>query len=306
MRLIFANLLMTLIIGASINQNDEKGLIEARKIIDACNKVIEITKKGSCVGRNTSRDSKTRGQFIALRDFLNSLEPVELFYQLTRLGKMETIFIYSFLAFSPDKYFFYSYSVQRLIRENIKKMGDLKKLIKMAMKKLKEYKELSSEMISLYRDLEAELSVSINLLEFFSYNSLFTNWFIKESRLGPSDLIEVQKEVQKAVTLKHPFLANNLYHKKGDIPFWLIYNHSLSLESESPSLLVVLLKERIIVPPLEWGEIDYNIRMELLNMAWIGIERALNFGGYPETKEINLTIRRIFKLMCPLEGGIPI
>ena len=107
MRLIFANLLVTLIVGASIERNDEKGLIEARKIIDACNKVIEITKKVLLWGKwgDANKDPETSGKFIALRDFLNGFEPSELFCQLSRLGKMETIFIYSFLAFRALRVF---------------------------------------------------------------------------------------------------------------------------------------------------------------------------------------------------------
>ena len=303
MRLLFANLLMALIIGASIDQNDEKGLIEARKITDACSKVIEITKK---VGVFGTQDPETRGKFIALRDFLNGLEPSELFCQLSRLGKMETIFIYSFLAFSPNEYFFYVSYVQNLIGDKLKIMWYLKKLIKLAMKKLGEYKETNLEMNALYRDLEAEFWASINLHDFFAYfNNRYTISAISESIFNPSELIKVQREVQRAVASKHPFLANNLYHNHLDILFWLIYNHSLSSNSKNPNSLAIL-NEQIEKLMLNWGEIDYSLRTELLNLAWIGIERAIIFGGYPETKEINLTIHRIFMKMFPFQGWIPI
>ena len=306
MHLIFANLLMTLIIGASINQSNENGLIEARKITEACNKLIEITKNVSLVFRSTNQDYETRSQLIALGDFLNSLEPVELFCQLSRLGKMETIFIYSFLEFSPCDYVFYARYIQNLIGERTKKVIFLVILIERALKKLYEYKETNLEMNALYRDLKAEFWASINLRDFFSYfDDRYTTSAMKESIFDPSELIKVQREVQKAVTSKHIFLANNLYHSERDILFWLIYNHSLSSDSESPNSLA-LLHERIIVLTLKWREIDYSLRTELLNLAWIGIERAIIFGGYPETKEINLTIHRIFMKMFPFQGWIPI
>ena len=302
MYLLFANLLLTLIIGASINQNDEKGLNEARKITDACSKVIEITKNVGVWGSATQGPG-TRGQFIALRDFLNSLEPIELFCQLKRLGKMEIIFIYSFLE-CPDEYFTYVRYIQNLTGKRTEEMIYLITLTELAMKKLDEYKESNSEMIDLYRDLEAERSRFFNLREFFTYFIYFFDSGCYGSRIGKLDLIKMQKEVQKAVNLKHPFLACNLFHGEQDILFWLIYNHSLSSDSEGPSSLD-LLKERINMVMVKRYEIDSGLKMEIFGMVWTGIEKALINGGYPETEEINLTIRRIFcKLMYPL--GFPI
>ena len=198
--------------------------------------------------------------------------------------------------------------IQNLIGDRTKKTIYLIILIERAMKKLRMYEELNSGMISLYRDLVAELSATIKLRDFFIYfEDLFNNWRFELLLFGSSDLKKLQKlqrEVQRAVTSKHPFLANNLYHSERDILFWLIYNHSLSSDSESPNSLAIL-NEQIDKLMLIWGEIG-TFRTELLNMAWIGIERAITFGGYPETKEINLTIHRIFMKMFNFRGRIPI
>src|SRR4051794_29346271 len=110
-----------------------------------------------------------RYQFIVVRDFLNSLDPIVLFHQLSKLGKMETIFIYSFLECNPKNYPVYALWVDLCIVDLCKPLYFMTEIFKLAIKKLKRYKESNSEMIGLYRDLKMEFSALSNLRDFFLY-----------------------------------------------------------------------------------------------------------------------------------------
>jgi hypothetical protein len=255
-------------------KNKNQKISESLQIATACRKVIEITTQKII-------DSHFSKKLDSLCNYLNSVKPSTLSQHLVHEGELQAIYIYSFLRCSKETRWAFIVMVRNfLTRQREDYPIYLQSLVVLAMKKIESYERPDDAMILLYQNFATNLTNIIHLTSFIKYfGVIFSRRKLATCGVTAFQLVDVQKEIQKIVATRHHLLANFLYYKRQDVLFWVIYYFSLLIEPDLQTLRDLdELKEYIYHIVLNWRRIRECTKIKVLNMAWLGVDEAVDRG----------------------------